>query len=216
MRKGLLRLVVLAPLVSGCYLDHVVRDIERHSEALQQENNEMRGELARLRQQMDREARATVPSTDAVSELKKTLEGMGIEVTAEGGKLKLKMLSSVLFQPGSATVRPEAKRALKEVAAQLNGRFPDALIRVEGHTDSDPIKKTKDKYASNWELSAARALGVLHALRAEGVDYKRMYAAAYADVQPIASNASESGKSQNRRVEIVILPPLPVTKTAAN
>lgn len=216
MPKRLTWLVPVMLLLAGCYLDHVVRDIERHNEGLQRENNELRGELAKLRQQMDRESlRTQVAGPDAVAELKRLLEGMGIEVTSEGGKLKLIMLSHVLFQPGSAAVKPEAKRALKEVGGVLNNRHVDSIIRIEGHTDSDPIKKTKDKFATNWELSAARALSVLHALRAEGVDFKRMYAAAYADTQPVATNATEAGKAQNRRVEIVILPPLPVTKTTA-
>jgi len=77
--------------------------------------------------------------------------------------------------------------------------------RIEGHTDKVPIKRSGWK--SNWELSTARALSVLHYLeKDEGISPERLSAIGYGEYRPVASNDSRDGRKQNRRVEIVILP----------
>ena len=218
MRKGITAAVAILVMVPGCYLDTVVRDIEMHRDALEKENANLRAENARLRHQIERETmRTQAPATDALEELKRKLQAQGIKVTMEGGQLVLTMLDRILFESGRATLRPEAKSVLRRVAGVLERDYPDRVIRVEGHTDDRPIVKSKDRYKSNWELSAARALSVLHFLSKEGgIDERRMYAAAYADTRPAVPGKSEAARAQNRRVQIVILPPLPVEYTSAS
>ncbi|MGB3112323.1 MAG: OmpA family protein, partial [Candidatus Omnitrophota bacterium] len=76
-----------------------------------------------------------------------------------------------------------------------------------GHTDNVPI--TYSNWASNWELSTARATNVLHYMESKGVSPDRLSATGYGEHHPVASNAAETGQARNRRVEIVILPEYP-------
>lgn len=104
------------------------------------------------------------------------------------------------FASGSAELRPEAISLLRRVAAAL----PHQALRVEGHTDNLPIHTTQ--FATNWELSTARAATVTRFLIAESVvDPGRIAAAGYAEFHPIADNQGEAGRSRNRRVDIVLL-----------
>ena len=125
--------------------------------------------------------------------------------------LVITFVGDVLFDSGKAKIRPEAYSSLDKVARVLNENVADLSVGVEGHTDNVPIKQSKWK--SNWELSSARALSVLHYLVDEkGVNAERMSAVGYGEFRPVASNDTSSGRQENRRVEIVILPK--VTKIA--
>jgi len=87
----------------------------------------------------------------------------------------------------------------------LQENVPDLNVGIEGHTDNQPIQYSGWK--SNWELSAARALSVLHYLADEkGVAPVRLSAIGYGENQPVASNDTKEGRKENRRVEVVILP----------
>lgn len=105
------------------------------------------------------------------------------------------------FAPGEANVSEEAQSVIKSLAESIkNSQIP---IRVEGHTDSTPISTTR--YGSNWELSTTRAANVLQELVENGISPERLSASGYGGFQPIADNATPEGRSQNRRVDIVIL-----------
>ncbi|MEM1185957.1 MAG: OmpA family protein [Planctomycetota bacterium] len=103
----------------------------------------------------------------------------------------------LLFASGQATVRKAGRAELDRIAGVLNDRFSDNLIRVEGHTDSDPIKKSAWK--TNERLSSERALAVEAYLVSKGVDAARIYSAAMGSSRPKAD------KQTSRRVEIVVL-----------
>ena len=105
----------------------------------------------------------------------------------------------VLFPEGSATFTPSAKPILKKMTPLLK-QFP-YLVRVEGHTDNLPISNSK--YPSNWELSAARAAGIVRFYVRNGIDPHRLVAVGYAEFRPIADNSTPEGREKNRRVEIV-------------
>ena len=77
-------------------------------------------------------------------------------------------------------------------------------FRIKGHTDDTPVSSSSP-YASNWELSAARAMNVLHYLADFGVDERRFSIAGYADTRPMFSNDTPEGRAYNRRVDIIIL-----------
>jgi len=107
----------------------------------------------------------------------------------------------VLFDPGSATVRPEGDALLRSIADAL-ADLPNP-VTVEGHTDDRPI--STGHFASNWELSTARATSVLRLLqRHAAIPPDRLAAAGYADTRPIADNATPEGRAANRRVEVVV------------
>ncbi len=103
-------------------------------------------------------------------------------------------------------LKKKAKGSLTKVCNAIKNDFPYGTIRIERHTDSDPIKRTRSLYTSNWELSAKRTANVLHFLVGKcGLDSNRLYIAGFGEYQPIANYNSKKGKKQNRRVEIVIL-----------
>lgn len=123
---------------------------------------------------------------------------------AEKG-LVITFVSEVLFDSGKAKVRPQAYPSLDKVAKVLNENVPNMEVGIEGHTDNEPIRYSG--WQSNWDLSSARALGVLHYLvDQKGIDPARMSAIAYGENSPVAPNDTAEGRQLNRRVEIVILP----------
>ncbi len=135
-----------------------------------------------------------------------SLQGTGATVNVKDGKITVMLPSSVFFNSGQATLKKKAKSSLARVGNAIKNDFPYGTIRIEGHTDSDPIKRTRSIYASNWELSTKRAANVLHFLVGNcGLDSNSLYIAGFGEYQPIASNATKKGKKHNRRVEIVIL-----------
>ncbi len=123
---------------------------------------------------------------------------------AEKG-LVITFVADVLFDSGKAKLRPELYHTLDKVAQILIENVPQHEIGIEGHTDNEPIKYSGWK--SNWELSTARALSVLHYLiDKKGISPHRISAIGYGEYRPVASNDTKEGRKLNRRVEIVILP----------
>lgn len=106
-----------------------------------------------------------------------------------------------VFAPGGAEINSEAAQLIDVLAVNLSNS--DAIVRIEGHTDSTPISTAR--FPSNWELSTARAAAVLSRLIALGVKPSRLSAAGYGGEQPIADNSTIEGRAANRRVDIVIL-----------
>lgn len=106
------------------------------------------------------------------------------------------------FASGSAVLKPQAIPTLAKIAAIL-AHVPEN-IRVEGHTDNVPIHNKQ--FASNWQLSTARATEVLNLLITRfGIEPSRLSAAGYAQFHPVASNATAAGRATNRRVDVVVL-----------
>jgi flagellar motor protein MotB len=116
-----------------------------------------------------------------------------------GGKLAT--LNGVLFASGSADLTAAAKRTIDAVAKVISAQYPGNTIVVRGHTDNEPISKSR--FASNQALSEARAQSVTSALKAEGLA-NPVEVKGYGDTKPVASNATPEGRHKNRRVEILI------------
>lgn len=122
-------------------------------------------------------------------------------VVARRGLVVRLLTDRVLFDSGLATLKAEGLPLLAQIGTllALERRHP---ITVEGHTDDVPINTSQ--YASNWELSTARATAVVRHLIGRGVPARRFGAAGYADLHPLATNGTEGGRARNRRVEIVL------------
>jgi chemotaxis protein MotB len=115
------------------------------------------------------------------------------------------VLTDILFNSGSAKILPEGKEVLDSISKVLKNVPPENHIVIEGHTDNEPIKYSGWK--SNWDLSTARALSVVHYLIYEcGFDAERFSIQGYGEFRPVGDNSTESSRRQNRRVEIVIQP----------
>ncbi len=134
--------------------------------------------------------------------------GLGNEITlsVEERGLIIRFMDNVLFDSGKADLKPESIEILKTVAGILNrDDFKDRLIKVEGHTDTDPIIYSV-KFPTNWELSATRATNVLRYLvEEENIDGSRISSSGYSYYRPIAPNDTKENKAKNRRVDMVIL-----------
>jgi flagellar motor protein MotB len=124
----------------------------------------------------------------------------GAETTADPvrGTVTVNIQGDVLFDAGKADLRASSKKTLDQVAAALTGQYKGKPVRVEGHTDSDPIKVSKWK--SNQELSEARAKAVRDYLVQKGVPTSRVTTTGLGSTQP-----KGEVKSKNRRVEIVVV-----------
>jgi chemotaxis protein MotB len=131
-----------------------------------------------------------------------------VEFDAARGIVKFK--SDLTFATGSAELTPKAKDAIGRFSQILNsGSAAGYELMVAGHTDNTRVVNPQTIAAGhkdNWYLSAHRAISVGSALQSQRVNPQRIAVTGYADQRPVASNMSESGKTQNRRVEVLILP----------
>lgn len=150
--------------------------------------------------------------TSNVVELQASLEALAIDLKAEieSGKLQVNMqprglvvsfTQAALFPSGEDTVAAESYEPVRKVAESVS-KLPNP-IRLEGHTDSIPIKTAR--FRSNWELSSARSIALMELLQKFGVSPGRLSIAGYAENAPIAPNDTEAGRARNRRVDIVVL-----------
>jgi outer membrane protein OmpA-like peptidoglycan-associated protein len=130
------------------------------------------------------------------AEMQKDIEGAKIERVGEG--IKITFDSGILFDVNKAELRPAAKENLDKMAVILN-KYPDTNILIEGHTDSTGT------YEHNLDLSKQRAQSVSNYLAGLGVDPQRFTTMGYGPSQPIAPNATATGRQQNRRVELAIM-----------
>jgi chemotaxis protein MotB len=128
--------------------------------------------------------------------------------------LVITFVADVIFDSGKAKIKSEAYPTLDKVATVLRENVPEFSVGIEGHTDNQPIKFSGWK--SNWELSAARALSVLHYLAEAGrLSPDRLSAIGYGEYRPVATNDTKEGRQFNRRVEVVILPRVTKVKNPA-
>jgi len=127
-------------------------------------------------------------------------------VTLVDGRIGIR--GNVLFALNSDQLQPEGREVLKSLAGPLTGylKSRDEILMVSGFTDDRQVRDGNRQFADNWELSAERALTVTRTLIAEGVPASSVFAAAFGAEQPVGSNASEEGRSKNRRVEIAPVP----------
>jgi chemotaxis protein MotB len=131
--------------------------------------------------------------------------GATVRDTIEGSVVQLP--EGILFDTGLAKLKPDGESALEKIIDYLKAN-PTTLVRVDGHSDNDPIDKSIYLWETNHHLSAVRALSVFQYLVTKGkIEEKRIHIAGYGPNRPIASNVDKIGKKQNRRVEILILFP---------
>ncbi|WP_127752062.1 OmpA family protein [Devosia sp. 1566] len=136
---------------------------------------------------------------DQEAELRAQLQGTGVSVTRVGQQIILNMPSNITFATDQASVQPQFNQTLVSVALVLK-KFDQTIVDVYGHTDS----QGDDNY--NLSLSQRRAVAVATILANQGIDQRRFFIEGKGETSPIASNAAESGRAQNRRVEIQISP----------
>ena len=135
------------------------------------------------------------------------LESKDVTISSLQGKLTVNILDRVMFDSGETILKPDGETVMRKIAAIL-AQHPGLKIHVIGHTDNVPIRpEARIRFASNWELSSARALAAVHFLTEKaGVDPRRVGAIGYGEYRPIADNSTPEGRAKNRRIAITILP----------
>ena len=142
---------------------------------------------------------------DLEDRLKQEISDKDVQVQMAKNGLVITFVAEVLFDSGKAELKQPSLEMLNKVAQVLIDTVPDLSVGVEGHTDNQPIKYSGWK--SNWELSSARALSVVHYLQDEKkIDPFRLAAIGHGEYKPVESNDTKIGQQKNRQVEIVILP----------
>ena len=162
-----------------------------------------KSELDELRLQHADADKRLAAFKSVAEKLRKMIDAGKLEVTTRQGRMIVKLPAEVLFASGSAQLSEPGHAPLKELAGVLK-QFPDRRFMVAGHTDNVPIGPSN--YKSNWELSTARAVTLSEFFASSGVNPHRLTAAGYSEYDPIRANATEAGRSENRRIEIVLLP----------
>jgi chemotaxis protein MotB len=142
-----------------------------------------------------------------------------IRLSQSGGRIKVDLVDKILFPQGDSDLSTGGGDVLKRVG-EILAKVTDKKIQVSGHTDDIPISdKLKEKYPTNWDLAAARAINVVRYLEEQAkVPGKSLVVAAYGPHEPISSNKTASGRSRNRRIEIVLTPaiaPVPIAEEKA-
>ncbi len=188
-------------------LQKELEDAQNSLNASQSKLNESRSQLETMRQIEAETKKRNEIYARFVNELQKMIDGGQLTVSIEQGRIVINLPENVLFASARATVNPEGQEALKQIAGVLK-EFSDRRFQIEGHTDNVPIKSAR--YPSNWELSSARALSVVHLMIQEGVEPQNVSAAGFGEFQPRADNESKEGRALNRRIEIIMLPNLDI------
>jgi|SRR3989339_142847 len=124
-----------------------------------------------------------------------------VQIDSNEHRVKLVLTEAVLFDSGKAELKVRAKEVLKPISEELK-KLPNDVL-VEGHTDNVPIKH--GRYATNWELSMARAYSVVKFIEENGVSSKKLAGSGYGDNRPVAENTTVAGRAKNRRIEISLI-----------
>jgi chemotaxis protein MotB len=177
-----------------------VADLDAENRKLKAEN----ASLVKAREEQVEKVSSTYESM--LEKMKSEISRGQITISELKGKLTVNMVDSILFDSGKAEVKKGGLEILGKVISILKD-VKDKSIRIEGHTDNVQISRAlAQRYPTNWELSAARAINVARYLQDEGIGPGQLSAAAYGEWKPVAENDTPEGRAKNRRIEIVLVP----------
>jgi chemotaxis protein MotB len=196
-------------LLPGC------TDWKKKYDALNVEHQNTIGLLERERAEKGQIAEQYSQSQQTIEELQKKIagrqsvakasgfgEGYDVAFDAAAGTITVTLPEMILFDSGKANLKKAHSAELDHIKSVLQSKYSSNTVDVIGHTDTDPIKKSK--WQDNWELSAQRALTVTRYLIEGGIPKDKIRAVGCGESRPVAANESAAGKSKNRRVEIVV------------
>jgi len=221
---GIMAVVIMASLVGVIVLESVARRERLEKEMLRAKLDQVAIEaqttraksaerlevITKLRAQvgeLEQEKEMAVKMAHGLEEqMRAELESKDVTISKLQGKLTVNILDRILFDSGEAVLKTDGETVLNKIAAIL-AQHPELKIHVIGHTDNVPIRPSaRSRFASNWELSTARALAAVRFLTEHaGVNPQRLGAVGYGEFRPIADNATAEGRARNRRIAITIL-----------
>src|SRR5690554_115953 len=169
-------------------------------EALEASRTEL-DELRRARAQT--EARLA-EYRNLASRLASMVESGQLTVKIREGRMVIELADNILFDSGRTDIKDDGSVALQQLAVVLQ-EVDDRNFLVAGHTDNVPVS-SGSRFASNWELSTARAVEVVKFLQEQGVNPTNLAAAGYGEFDPVADNEDRETRALNRRIEIILMP----------
>jgi len=217
---GVLLLSVLSTV--GCCAQHKaeIARLTRSCGNLQTKNTGLQAALVvaenrvrelerRLKQQGSKDARLAeaLAKLDRLQRQRPAAAGAsGLAVVGREKTLYARAIGTdILFASGKALLTATGRDRLNKIAAEIKGKYPGMIVRVYGHTDTDPIKRTKKLWRDNLDLSANRAMSVTRYLIGRGIGRARIETVAMGAARPIRSGAGKTDKSRSRRVEIRVI-----------
>ena len=209
-KVALLIVLISVTMFSGCTdwkKKHDALNVENQNtkgllEREKMENAQLADQLAKDQQTIQDMQRQIVEKKRSPAEATGFGEGYDVSFDANAGTITVTLPNSILFDSGKATLKNATSKELDHIYSVLKAKYPGRHIEVAGHTDSDPIKRSK--WTDNLELSSERAMEVARYLMKKGVAENRISATGYGEGKPIATNSTAEGKKKNRRVEIVV------------
>lgn len=197
-------------------LERQLRDLQQQKASLESDRAALERQQAQLRAQNEAleaeklrllsASKQSQTQYDAlVADLNQEVQKGQLQVRRYKDMLTVDVAEQLFFDSGRATLKETGKEVLKKVADAMRS-YEDKAIRVVGHTDNVPITGGLQKvFASNWELSAARATTVVRFLQDSGIEPERLIATGRAEYAPVAPNDSPEGRQKNRRIEITLI-----------
>jgi chemotaxis protein MotB len=225
MKKNVLLIVlsfvVMVAVLSGCVSTKKYQKLESDHQRLRKVYDEAQRQLdekdsviAELQKQIEEQkaisereiALLKKTNDELVANLKKEISTGKIQIEQIRGSLTMSIAEELFFESGKTEIKPQGQEILKRIGAILK-KNPEKNVRVEGHTDSVPIgRKIRERYPTNWELGATRAVNVVRFLQeGVGMDPLRLSAVSYGQYRPRATNRTEAGRVKNRRIEIILI-----------
>jgi flagellar motor protein MotB len=172
---------------------------------VQGEKQEVDTKSKALTASLRRQAGVSITPNNSFLQTLPAIRYADVRVRRDGDVIRVELPGNQLFDPGGARVRPAAMNMIADVAVEIRRTYPDQLLGIEGHTDSDPV--TGGQYRTNHELSAARALAVYDVLvNSQRYRPEQLFVVGHGGNHPVVSNGTLDGKQRNRRVELVIYP----------
>lgn len=178
---------------------------KKHNQCQQQLEKERIARKARM-------ARIKNTYNSLVQELEQEIQQGQVRIKKLKNQLSLELVDRILFDSGQAQLNTQGQDILQRLKPKLQQLLNQGskILRVAGHTDNVPISaRLRSRFASNWELSTARALEVLHFLQQEGIAGKHLVACGFGPYQPVADNSTAQGRRRNRRIQLLLTPPPP-------
>jgi chemotaxis protein MotB len=188
-------------------LSQSIFELRRKVADLDAENTKLKAENAGLVKARDEQVQKVSSTYETLLEKMKSEISQGqVTISVPKGRLTVTIADSFLFDPGKAEVKKGGREILGKVVSILKD-VSDKSIRIEGHTDNVQISRAlAQRYPTNWELSAARAINVARFLQDHGIDPGILSAVAFGEWKPVATNDTAEGKAKNRRIEIILVP----------
>jgi chemotaxis protein MotB len=182
-------------------LTDMVKDRSKLAASVQ----EMQDALNALNEQKRQTEARIAEYKKLLSSFKSLIDAGKLKVKVVDGRMVVELPSDVLFASGSVDLSEAGKTAIAEIGGIL-ASLKDKKFQIEGHTDDQPIRTTR--FPNNWALAAGRAIAVAEILVKSGLSTSNVSAASYGEYRAVSSNATPEGRSQNRRIEIVLVPDL--------